>query len=305
MFDASKKYPVPYEFLLVQAEFLMSKQQHEKALRLAKLAVTRAPSEFAVWEKLTDIFIRLEDYESALLALNSCPMFTYLEPDAHRFPAPARTHLPLRQLSDSSLADPKLAPNNSGDVHEENDPRENEVHPELRRVPSNSLRGTFLKGYYLLTDICRKVGWDALLKYRARVFVMEDEYRIHRAMAEEEAQITVPAENDGEEIAGEMETISLDDASKSLTAPTKRKGKLSVDELVKKASNNPNLTNAFEQSNKGAAGKKPNNPRLPFTGVNFTFKHKRLCEKWVDNLFMVLYNDLRLYTALKQVQLFD
>lgn len=34
--------------------------------------------------------------------------------------------------------------------------------------------------------------------------------------------------------------------------------------------------------------------------VDFGFKSKRLCEKWLDNLFMVLFNDLRLYTAIKQ-----
>ena len=26
------------------------------------------------------------------------------------------------------------------------------------------------------------------------------------------------------------------------------------------------------------------------------FQHKRLCERWLDNLFMVLYEDLRIYT---------
>ena len=114
MYDASKRYPIPYEFLLVQAEFLMSKKQYQNALRLTKMAVTRAPSEFVVWEKLADIFTRLEDFESALLALNSCPMFNYIEPDAHRLPSPARTHLPLKQNIEQ---DPKLAPNNSGDVH--------------------------------------------------------------------------------------------------------------------------------------------------------------------------------------------
>ena len=301
MYDASKRYPIPYEFLLVQAEFLMSKKQYQNALRLTKMAVTRAPSEFVVWEKLADIFTRLEDFESALLALNSCPMFNYIEPDAHRLPSPARTHLPLKQNIEQ---DPKLAPNNSGDVHEENDPKENEVHPELRRLPSNSLRGTFSKAYLLLTKICRKVGWDELLKYRSKVFVMEDEYRIHRAMAEEEAQVAIPAEQEGEteDINGGMESVSLDDAASNKSAsPNKKKGKLNIDELMKKASNNPNLTTAFEQPRPNS--RLPNNPRLPFTGVNYTFKHKRLCEKWLDNLFMVVYNDLRIYTALKQVNI--
>jgi hypothetical protein len=30
--------------------------------------------------------------------------------------------------------------------------------------------------------------------------------------------------------------------------------------------------------------------------VTFTFSNKRLCERWLDNLFMVLYEDLRIYT---------
>jgi tetratricopeptide (TPR) repeat protein len=31
--------------------------------------------------------------------------------------------------------------------------------------------------------------------------------------------------------------------------------------------------------------------------ANYThFQHKRLCERWLDNLFMVLYEDLRIYT---------
>ncbi|KAJ3049906.1 hypothetical protein HK097_009098, partial [Rhizophlyctis rosea] len=47
-------------------------------------------------------------------------------------------------------------------------------------------------------------------------------------------------------------------------------------------------------------GRAPANPRPARHDLSFTFKNKRLCEKWLDNLFMVLYNDLRLYTALKQ-----
>ncbi|KAI8359142.1 Chs5p-Arf1p-binding proteins-domain-containing protein [Blakeslea trispora] len=34
----------------------------------------------------------------------------------------------------------------------------------------------------------------------------------------------------------------------------------------------------------------------PSDGVNFSFSNKRLCERWLDNLFMVLYEDLRIYT---------
>lgn len=44
----------------------------------------------------------------------------------------------------------------------------------------------------------------------------------------------------------------------------------------------------------------PSNNRLSQpdpTHNNYThFQHKRLCERWLDNLFMVLYEDLRAYT---------
>lgn len=30
--------------------------------------------------------------------------------------------------------------------------------------------------------------------------------------------------------------------------------------------------------------------------ASFSFGNKRLCERWLDNLFMVLYEDLRVYT---------
>jgi hypothetical protein len=193
------------------------------ALKLAKLAVVHAPSEYMTWAKLTEIYTDINDFESALLSLNSCPMFTYCERDAQRMPPPARTHLPLKPEQASLTGeDPnKIQPLN-GMVSDENDPRENEVHPELARLPSLSLRGTFLKAYMLLIRIVSRVGWDDLLKYRSRVFVMEDEYRIHRALVEEmekTAEMGAPQETavtgrksmekDEESDTLGMETISL------------------------------------------------------------------------------------------------
>lgn len=34
----------------------------------------------------------------------------------------------------------------------------------------------------------------------------------------------------------------------------------------------------------------------PSSSSSFSFTNKRLCERWLDNLFMVLYEDLRVYT---------
>jgi hypothetical protein len=54
-------------------------------------------------------------------------------------------------------------------------------------------------------------------------------------------------------------------------------------EVVKAGSEDPH---AHDSANNG-------NPSQP----NYThFQNKRLCERWLDNLFMVLYEDLRVYT---------
>lgn len=39
-------------------------KKYEMALKLAKLAVTFAPSEYNTWSKLTEVYIYLEDYNS-------------------------------------------------------------------------------------------------------------------------------------------------------------------------------------------------------------------------------------------------
>ncbi|TPX37621.1 hypothetical protein SmJEL517_g00625 [Synchytrium microbalum] len=356
MHEALSKNPLSYGLLLVQIEFLKGKKKFEWALKLAKLAVTYAPSEFVTWSKLTEIYIELGQYESALLALNSCPMFTYVERDSQRMPSPARTHLPLKpdptQLREGD--DPKKIPPQNGTIFDENDPRENEVHPELQRLPALSLRGTFLKAYQLLIRIVSKVGWDELLRFRSAVFVMEEEYRIHRALMEEReknaiAQVRQNAQeadrareaaskskangssptngkdgsikSDGEvksperaaspdhfeeaETEPALERVSLDgkkdDSSSSSLREGSEKGKgkakgLTIDELVRKTGGEEAIAASQDENAKAKAPL----PKMQKHSVSFSFRNKRLCEKWLDNLFMVLYNDLRLYTALKQ-----
>jgi len=53
-----------YTLLHVQCEFLRSKGKHEWALKLARQAVNSAPSEFVVWEMLTQVYIDLGEYEN-------------------------------------------------------------------------------------------------------------------------------------------------------------------------------------------------------------------------------------------------
>ncbi|KAI8847522.1 Chs5p-Arf1p-binding proteins-domain-containing protein [Chytridium lagenaria] len=319
LYTALKRQPLSYGVLLVQIDFF------DMALKLAKLAVTYAPSEYTTWSKLTQVYIELGDFES----------------DSQRMPPPVRTHLPLKPdlATLKNDEDPKKVPPGNGTVYDENDPRENEIHPELLRLPALSLRGTFSKAYALLIRIVSKVGWDELLRFRSNVFVMEEEYRIHRAITEEKSKSDEHESGDTEEsnlinMTGEQpnvvventfsekeedgfDTIALDATGESdlekngnknstelsvdAISPSGSKG-ITIDEIIKKA--------AVEQ----VESRIPvicffvfhchlittQNPRPKRGSVSFSFRNKRLCEKWLDNLFMVLYNDLRLYTALKQ-----
>ncbi|KAI5795423.1 Chs5p-Arf1p-binding proteins-domain-containing protein [Peziza echinospora] len=198
LYDTIKILPMDAACLDVQAQFCMSKGRNDLALECAKRAVNSAPSEFTTWARLAEVYLALEQWELALLTINSCPMFTHQDTDRPKMPQPGRMHLPV--LPESVL----------DELSDENDPRHEIVDPTLSKLPGATLKGTFLKAYRLLTEITYKVGWDALLKYRSSVFVMEEEYRSVRKYTH--------------------------------------------------------------------------------------LQNKRLCERWLDNLFMLLYEDLRVYT---------
>ncbi|KAH8551744.1 Chs5p-Arf1p-binding proteins-domain-containing protein [Umbelopsis sp. PMI_123] len=160
--------PTKYTVLHAQVDFLVSKGAIEEALKIAKFAVNCMPSEFLTWSKLASVYIELGEYKMALLALNSCPMFTYSERDQHRMLPPARTHLPIKlALLESGLLEHEILMTNT--VMQSD--------PNLLRLPAAALHGTFLQAYSLLTKLASKVGWDELLRARSDVFVMEEEYR--------------------------------------------------------------------------------------------------------------------------------
>ena len=116
--------------------------------------------------------------------------------------------------------------------------------------------------------IVSHVGWDELLRYRSRVFVMEEEYRIHRALLEEiEKQNAAELENDypTETISEtEIEKLSLEDRGRSdvrksnesfrtnSSSSPKKKGSVDVNKL---------LTNLPQKSERS----KSNDKKAPVT----------------------------------------
>ncbi|KAK9471136.1 Chs5p-Arf1p-binding proteins-domain-containing protein [Dipodascopsis tothii] len=250
--------------LELQTQFCLSKGRLDFALETAKRAVNSAPSEFAPWARLVKVYIELKDYQQALLTLNSCPMFPYQNIDLHRMPVAQRVHLP-------APAEGVLP-----EVSDENSIIENEaVDPALLRLPAAPLRGTFAKAYALLVEIVHNIGWDALLKYRTRVFIMEEEYRSLKSEGGH-ARADSNASNVAINSKPSMDSPSENglEAAAGIQAPEQ-----SVDADVVKGQEEPHA----EGSENGVA-------------ATSTFRSKRLCERWLDNLFMVMYEDMRVYT---------
>jgi Chs5-Arf1p-binding protein BUD7/BCH1 len=292
--DSLQDVPMDYALLDCQAAFCVSKGENDLALECAKRGVTAAPSEFSTWARLSEVYVALEQWDLALLTLNSCPMFSYQDKDTPRMPEPSRVLLPI--LAESAL-----------DEIDEGQPRQGEpfdqVHVSLRKVQAATYQGTFLKAYSLLTEIAAKIGWDALLKTRSLVFVMEEEYRTERkhsmtpkAPASKNASTVAlnGDENAGGAADEESDEEEDDEDEKTLTGSSSKdeaNGRTNSELAANRLMDKPLPTIKAEEVKSGSDNN-TNDSQQQYTH----FQNKRLCERWLDNLFMVLYEDLRIYT---------
>ncbi|TDL24439.1 chaps-domain-containing protein [Rickenella mellea] len=355
MANALRDNPQSYTLLHVQCDFLRSKGKYEWALKLARQAVNCAPSEFVTWEKLTEVYIDLGQFESALLTLNSCPMFTYNGRDAHRNLTPARVNLPYKQIIADILPERRKTDDDEAD-------------PALQRLPAPGLRGTWARAYALLARLVSRVGWDELLKTRSVVFVMEEEYRMQKAQSDIRANLS--ANGDTAEELSERKVIHEDGTvtssvrdstvSDAVTLVAKKSEEEDADDdastkgMVSASSDHPGTQSDLQLNDNiptikistesdrereheemraagvgvgvngngkehaseetKAAEKELEKPVQAAGGENatdsgeanaasaqegFSFSNKRLCERWLDNLFMVLYEDLRIWTIFR------
>ena len=277
--------PMDYSLLDCQANFCHRKRRPDLALEIAKRGVVAAPSEFGTWARLAEVYVALEQWDLALLTLNSCPMFTYQDKDSPRLPEPARISLPLApETICDEIDDAGAAPDADA------------VHPTLRRLAAGNYKGTFHKAYVLLTEITKKIGWDQLLKIRSQVFVMEEEYRNEkqtRPGSSRNASTVALRGTDTPQPNGHGEPT---EAGPSTTdESTQPNGEPSVAESHLE----PNVSKPSHSITVRSNSETPQ-PQPPQTDPSHTeytqFQHKRLCERWLDNLFMVLYEDLRIYT---------
>lgn len=246
-----------------------------------------------------------------MLTLNSCPMFTFNGRDTHRILPASRLHLPV------NVAVAEILPE-----REKTD--DDEADSALQRLPAPGLRGTWARAYALLTRLVSQIGWDELLKTRSAVFVMEEEYRMQKAQADitavsrEETLADDDASTKGV-LTSPSENREYSPTSSAVQSPTQthvgdaesviptiristesaREESLRAEKAAASAKAN-GLENAngdppvegLQQPAQAAAGDGDgeNKDATPKSGQeSFSFSNKRLCERWLDNLFMVLY----------------
>ena len=278
--EAVEELPMDYSLLDCQAEFCNRKGRGDLAIEVAKRAVISAPSEFGTWARLAEIYVGMEQWDLALLTLNSCPMFTYQDKDAPRLPQPSRVVLPLApETICDEIDDAGAAP--EGDS----------VHPTLRRLAAGNYRGTFHKAYMLLTEITKKIGWDQLLKIRSQVFVMEEEYRSEKQTGGGSKNASTVALRGSDTPQPNGHDAETDPAAEA-TEVSQTNGEPSI------ASShlNPDVSKPSVTVHPAGDDSEPQLPADPSHTQYTQFQNKRLCERWLDNLFMVLYEDLRIYT---------
>jgi hypothetical protein len=282
---------------------------------------------------MAECYIDLQQYDDALLTLNTCPMFTYNEKDLHRMPTPAKTHLPIKQfLVESNILEP---PNEQG-LQPEDMPDESQSDPILLRLPAATLKGTFKQAYRILTKLVSYVGWDELLKARSTVFVMEEEYRQQQSQSQSQTPVTAGVngtdslEDDEDDRASvrAMHQTDIDPPAERMSVPSSpiptikvssesdgerdrlreegilppvdsdaahpktnghREGAMSTLQEESAEIERPSaVTTKSEVAEKHAA------QQVPDSAASYgeqdspqPFNSKRLCERWLDNLFMV------------------
>jgi Chs5-Arf1p-binding protein BUD7/BCH1 len=236
-------------------------------------------------------------------------MFTFNGRDAHRSLTALRLHLPVETTVAEILPEREKTDDDEADA-------------ALQRLPAPGLRGTWARAYALLTRLVSHIGWDELLKTRSAVFVMEEEYRMQKAqvdiaavsreesLADDDAStkgvVTPRSENREDSPSSDVQSTTQTYVDNESVIPTIRISTESAREASQSAEKEtaPAKLNGLENANgdpaveglqqpaQAAAGDSDGDSKdaTPTGGQeSFSFSNKRLCERWLDNLFMVLY----------------
>jgi len=127
-----------------------------------------------------------------------------------------------------------------------------------------NLRGTPKLAYALLSSICQRIGWDALLDHRTAVFVMEEEYVLSRSASKS-------GNNLNEMAAARKQQTMIDPHQLDRQAILHGKTPIGPNDQEDLPLDQMEQSQAIER------------------------QKKKLCERWLDSLFTLLYENLKAY----------
>ncbi|KAH9453069.1 hypothetical protein MJO28_008002 [Puccinia striiformis f. sp. tritici] len=311
-------------------------QYTEWALKLARQAVNCAPSEFVTWAKLTEVYIELGRYSDALLTLNSCPMFTYNDRDLHRMPTPSRSHLPIKTfIAESQILDEDSARDNEADIALLRLPAPS-LRGTFSKAYSLLTKLVILIGWDELLKCRSQVFvMEEEYRQQRSETEQHGSVQTHGKRFSTSTTTNGGPKDATEETVKETslkEPPPDPQASTALNPPSpiptitvstsEDHGSTEATEPTGTSSPGDNGSQTDSLAESDGPSKSPMagpasgvdkpiaaHPPIGITekqsesaasattaAARNTFMNKRLCERWLDNLFMVLYEDLRVYT---------
>lgn len=259
--------PGASHLLLLQSEYCLEKSRADLALPLAIRSVESSPSMFAPWSHLVKVYIALGKLEDALLTLNACPMVTH------------KDKYILKRIA-TGAAEKLNNNNNNNDNNSElnsnsltsNAPLAADMHLPLPQ-------DVFLRGVTDLNSL------DVAAEHAKLTKSNNSNHRRSSEVITPQSLLTLPA--------GSLKSTFR--KAYSLLADIVHKlgweGMLSIRSKVfvmeEEWRRDPKLV---KQDNENI------NPNDDSTSTDGEFRKKRLCERWLDNLFMLLYEDMKAFT---------
>lgn len=242
--------------------------------------------------------------------LNSSPMFAASERDLIRMPKPSRYHVALKDSVQFTpdmvavLGSPQVPANAETFLKAELEKElaAKPADPQLIRLHGMHLKGTFFKAYSILARMVGMIGWEELLRVRSEVFVMEEEYQGATPLSgsrngshERLPQNKKSTEEEDEPLTRRKSQLELAAKTSEQEAVAASTAQAIVDGAIDAITTGVATLTPDESASQGK--ERAASPAIPTESeVRKASKdkasplhQKRLCERWLDSLFMTLF----------------
>ncbi|CCK73526.1 Chs6p NDAI_0G05430 [Naumovozyma dairenensis CBS 421] len=260
--------------LNLQAKFLISRKDYELAVSVAKTSTELSLDLFDSWYYLAETYIALGEYKKALVAINSMPILNSVDKNKHDL----IQHVPISSYYKRPLSD-------TNDTFDVDSHEAKLISSNIKTVKEKDLRN-FIFGRTLLIHEskkgCIEEFWDTLCLELGPIYGPQGCNLINFVSPEEAGSIS------------DLELLARNSVANKLSLFELKVYKLLATMLSKITWNGLLdlrneifiMKNEFEnneeifKSTKGV--------------IPISMREKRICEQWLDQLFLNFYQDLKL-----------